>query len=128
MSLRYFAPFMMVATCATIAHAQQKLELKDGDHIAIVGSAIADRFQHNGYFETLLTEKFPKANLIFRNLAVAGDEVSTWHRSQNFGSREDWFKKTGADVIFAFYGFNESFAGDQGLPKFKSDLENFLKN
>ena len=37
------------------------------------------------------------------------------------------FEKTDtkADVIFAFFGYNESFAGEAGLPKFKDDLEAF---
>ncbi len=126
--LRHIAPYALVAACAAVAQAQQKLELKQGDHVSIVGSAIADRFQHSGYFETLIATKFPQLDLSFRNLAVAGDEVSTWHRSANFGSRDEWFKKTGADVIFAFYGFNESFAGYDGLPKFKQELEKFLKD
>ena len=44
MNIRYLAPFALVATCA-FAQAQQKLELKPNDHIAIVGGSIADRMQ-----------------------------------------------------------------------------------
>ncbi|HQU42853.1 MAG TPA: GDSL-type esterase/lipase family protein, partial [Pirellulales bacterium] len=36
--------------------------------------------------------------------------------------------KTKADVVFAFFGFNESFAGKQGLEKFKQDLDGFVKH
>ena len=35
---------------------------------------------------------------------------------------------TKADVIFAFFGYNESFAGEAGLPKFKQDLDGWLKH
>src|SRR4029434_1859647 len=84
------------------APAPQKLELKQGDHIAIVGNSLADRMQHFGSLETLIHSKFPKNELVFRNLGVSGDEVGTWHRSQDFGSREEWLKKVGADVVFAF--------------------------
>jgi len=104
------------------------LEPKQGDHIAVVGHALADRMQHHGWLETLIYAKFPDHDLVFRNLAVAGDEVATWHRSENFGSRDQWLAKTKADVILAFYGFNESFAGDAGLDKFKQDLDKFLKD
>ncbi|HJZ55343.1 MAG TPA: PVC-type heme-binding CxxCH protein, partial [Gemmataceae bacterium] len=40
------------------------------------------------------------------------------------------FEKVGtkADVIFAFFGYNESWAGEPGLPKFKQDLESFIKH
>jgi azurin/lysophospholipase L1-like esterase len=127
MNFRSFVPFAVVTACAAVTHAQQKLELRQGDRVAIVGSAIADRIQHTGYLEALIAAKYPQADVAFRNLAVAGDEVNTWHRSQNFGSRDAWLKNVGADVIFAFYGFNESFAGYEGLPKFKENLDKFLK-
>src|SRR5262249_58453774 len=74
-------------------------------------------------------------------------------RSADFGSADQWlsgsapvpkpdqiadksvvnpnrFDKVGtkADVIFAFFGYNESWAGEAGLPKFKQDLESFIKH
>jgi glucose/arabinose dehydrogenase/azurin len=105
-----------------------KLALNPGDHIALVGNALPDRMQHSGYFETLIHQKFPQHNLVFRNLAAAGDEVATWHRSENFGSRDQWLERVKADVIFAFYGFNESFKGYDGLAAFRADLDRFLKD
>ena len=44
-----------------------------------------------------------------------------------FGSPDEWLTKVQADVIFAFFGFNESFQGKAGLEKFKADLDSFLK-
>jgi putative heme-binding domain-containing protein len=35
---------------------------------------------------------------------------------------------TKADVIFAFFGYNESFAGEKGLPRFKKELDGYLKH
>ena len=104
------------------------LALNKGDHIAIVGNALPDRMQHFGYLETLIYAKYPKHDLVVRNLAVAGDEVVTRHRSESFGSPDDWLKKVEADVIFAFFGYNESFKGYEGLEKFRSDLDQFLKH
>ena len=109
------------------AEISPPLTLKKGDHVALIGNSTADRMQHDGWFETAMIAKFPELDLVFRNLATSADEVATWHRSENFGSRDDWLKKVQADVIFAFYGFNESFQGDAGLPKFKSDLGKFIK-
>src|SRR6185295_12489788 len=106
----------------------QLLTLNKGDHVCLIGNALADRLQFDGWLETLIVSKFPQHDLVFRNLAASGDEVATWHRSENFGSRDEWLTKTKADVIFAFYGFNESFKGDAGLEKFKKDLEKFLKD
>ena len=43
---------------------------------------------------------------------------------------EDRFKLTNtkADVIFAFYGYGESFAGEAGLPAFKQNVDDFIKH
>src|SRR5438094_1672793 len=116
-----------LALLSSLAGAQT-LTLNKGDHICLIGSALADRMQHHGWLETLIHARFPQHDLVFRNLAVSGDEVATWHRSENFGSRDEWLTKIRADVILAFYGFNESFQGAAGLDKFKQDLGNFLTN
>ena len=112
----------------TARAADSILQLKPNDHIAIIGNTLGDRMQHHGWLETFIVAKFPQHDLVFRNLAVAGDEVVLRHRSDNFGTPDDWLTKTKADVIFAFFGFNESFAGDAGLEKFKQDLDKFLKD
>lgn len=105
-----------------------RLTLNRGDHVAIVGNTLADRMQHSGYFETMLVARFPEYDLVIRNLAVAGDEVVIRHRSENFGSPDDWLKKVQADVVLAFFGFNESFRGPAGLPGFKADLQQYLEH
>src|SRR5262249_54847202 len=45
-----------------------------------------------------------------------------------FGSGDFWLGFCKTDVVFAFFGYNESYAGKDGLDKFKSDLDNFLKH
>lgn len=120
--------FTLLCACANFsAQAQAKLTLKEDDHIALIGGTLPERFQHSGYLETYIVARNPKLNLVFRNLAVSGDEITTRHRSENFGTPDDWLTRVGADVIFAFFGFNESFKGPEGLEKFKSDLDQFLK-
>ena len=126
--IKYWVLLAAAILTTTSLHAADRLELQKGDHIALIGNSLADRMQHHGSLETLLVAKFPQHDLVFRNLAAATDEVATWHRSENFGSRDQWLTKTKADVIFAFYGFNESFKGDAGLDKFKADLDKFLKD
>jgi azurin len=108
--------------------ANASLKLNKGDHIALIGNALADRMQHSGHLETLIHAKFPQHELVFRNLSAAGDEIVTRHRSENFGSPDDWLKKVEADVVFAFFGYNEAFRGYDGLEKFKADLDKFLKD
>jgi sugar lactone lactonase YvrE len=110
------------------AFGAQTLTLNKGDHISIIGNTLADRMQHHGWLETLTYARYPELDLVFRNLAVAGDEVAFRHRSENFGSPDQWLTKTKADVVLAFFGFNESFKGPAGIDKFKQDLDKFLKD
>ena len=76
-------------------------------------------------------------------------------RSMSFGSHDEWLSgvapcpqpaklskkdldkvranrfeltNTKADVIFAFYGYNESWAGEPGLPAFKQNVDEFIKH
>ncbi|NBX60195.1 MAG: hypothetical protein EBT62_06990, partial [Opitutaceae bacterium] len=110
----------------TPATINTPIALNLGSHIAFVGNGLADRMQHAGALETLIHAKYPKHELVFRNLAVTGDELVTRARSKDFGTPDEWLTRTSTDVIFAFFGFNESFAGPDGLPKFKADLAAFL--
>ena len=121
---------LVAAFAISFAHAAppSKLDLKPGDHIALVGNALPDRMQHDGHLETLVVAKFPQHQLVVRNLAAAGDEVVTRHRSENFGTPDEWLKKTQADVVLAFFGYNESFKGPDGVAKFKADLADYLKH
>jgi putative heme-binding domain-containing protein len=104
------------------------LQLKRGDHISIIGNTLADRMQHFGWMETYIQARLPKLELSFRDLGFSGDTLTVRFRSEKFGSPDEWLSRTKADVVFAFFGYNESFADKAGLPKFKKDLDNLLKH
>lgn len=138
------AQFALAAPAPTPA----RLELQPGDHIALIGNALAERMQHDNHWETLLHQRFPKHNLVVRNLAFTADEVdikteitienSSYSkgdkvlparlRSQNFGSPDQHLAFSKATVVLAFFGFNESFAGPAGIAKFKADLAHFIEH
>src|SRR5438552_18523513 len=107
---------------AMSADAADKLELQKDDRICIIGNTLADRMQHSGWLESLIYTKFPKHDLVFRNLGFSGDELTVRMRSEDFGSPDEWLKYEQADVIFAMFGFNESLPGQAGLAKFRADL------
>ena len=48
-------------------------------------------------------------------------------RSKDFRDHGHELKDEKPNVIIAAFGFNESFARPAGLPKFKADLEKFIK-
>ncbi len=117
----------LASLLACCAFGADQLQLKKDDHICIIGNTLADRMQHSGYLESLMYERFPKEDLVVRNLGFAGDEVVTRARSQGFGTPDEWLEHEKADVILAFFGFNESFKGQAGVDQFKKDLEKFIK-
>jgi glucose/arabinose dehydrogenase/lysophospholipase L1-like esterase len=108
--------------------ADGPLTLRKGDHISLVGNALAERMQHDGWLEARIQTRCPDLELVFRNLGFSGDEIAVRQRSQDFGNPDDWLKRCQTDVVFAFFGFGESFAGEKGLPKFKRDLEAYIKH
>ena len=107
--------------------AEPTLKLQPNDRIVFIGNGLAERMQHDGWLETMIAAGFPKRKLSFRNLAFAGDELTTRARSPGFGSPDEWLTNTKADVVFAFFGYNESFAGKDGLKKFRADLTQFIR-
>src|SRR2546423_1728739 len=52
-----------------------RLLLLKGDRISIIGNALAERMQHDGWLETYLQSRFPAHNLVVRNQGFSGDEV-----------------------------------------------------
>ena len=57
------------------------------------------------------TAGFRNDDLVIRDLGFSGDEIDLRLRSAGFGSPDEHLAKQKADVIFAFFGYNESFAG-----------------
>jgi putative heme-binding domain-containing protein len=95
-----------------------------GDTVAFVGNALPDRMQHDGWLETYLHTTYPEADLVIRNMGFTGDEVDHRPRNQNFMRANKYLEHVGADVIFAFFGYNESYGRDPG--PFKEDLAKWI--
>ena len=102
------------------------LKLGKGARIAFIGNTLLDRAQHFGHFEAALQQAHPKAELVVRNLTWAADQLGTEPRPANFADVEQHLTIAKADVIFAAYGFNESFAGESGLPEFRQKLSTYV--
>jgi len=102
------------------------LDLKKGDRIALIGNTLLDRAQHFGYFEALLHSHFPQHELVVRNLCWSADTVDLQPRPANFANLDQHLTHEKVDVIMAAFGFNESFAGKDGLADFEKSLATFL--
>jgi len=102
------------------------LKLSKGQSICFVGNTLFDRDRDMAYFETLLQQAHPGLQLKVRNLAWSADEIFLQPRPDNFGTMDQHLTVQKADVIFAAFGYNESFAGKEGLADFRDKLEKFL--
>ena len=113
----------------TASHsADAQLELKKRDRICLIGNTLAERMQYFGHFEALLQAQFPEHQIVVRNMGFAADELNFRPRSMNFGEPDVHLTAQQADVILAFFGFNESFKGKAGLSQFEADLREFVKH
>lgn len=83
-----------------------------GDTVAILGNGLPDRMQHDGWMETLLQSALPELNIRFRNMSASGDRPNSFPRSKGHMHMTDYLRHVKPDVVFAFFGYNESFAND----------------
>jgi glucose/arabinose dehydrogenase/mono/diheme cytochrome c family protein len=127
------------------------LELKKNDHIILLGNNLGSRMMQFGHFETNMHLRYPDSLLYIRNMSDPGDtpgfrphagRVSPWafpgaadfqtELATNSGSEghfetpDEWISRHEADIIIAFFGYNESFQGEEGLENYKAELRAFI--
>jgi len=100
---------------------------RKGDRVAILGNGLADRMQHDGWMETLFQSELAGQNVSFRNMSLSGDRPNNYPRSSGFTGMDEYLRHVEADVVFAMFGYNESFAGQKGANQYKAQLIEFVK-
>ena len=131
-----------------------KLELNQGQRIALIGGGLFSRMMKFSEFETEMYLRYPKLDLVFRNQADEGDTPAFRpHASRpakrhfayrgakelvprelsvmgtGVGHRLDadgWLENVKADVILACFGSNEHFRGEAGLKGFTEELQGLI--
>jgi len=104
------------------------LKLLPGDRIAFIGNTLFDRAQLFGHFESLLHQRFPQQKLVVRNLAWSADTTDLQPRPANFASIDQHLTYEKIDVVFAAFGFNESFSGKEGLAAFRKTFTDYVES
>ncbi|MEJ7679569.1 MAG: SGNH/GDSL hydrolase family protein [Segetibacter sp.] len=129
------------------------LKIKKGAHIILIGNNLGSRMMNFGHFETEMHLRYPDSLLYIRNMCDGGNtpgfrphsgRPSPWafpgaekfqtELARNSDSQGDyetpdqWITRHKADIIIAFFGFNESFQGKQGLENYKAELDAFIKH
>lgn len=129
------------------------LKIKKGAHIILIGNNLGSRMMNFGHFETEMHLRYPDSLLYIRNMCDGGNtpgfrphsgcpspwafpgaekfqtELATNSDSQGFYETPDqWITRHKADIIIAFFGYNESFEGKEGLENYKAELDAFIKH
>ncbi|NNF35847.1 MAG: c-type cytochrome [Saprospiraceae bacterium] len=147
----FFITVLLVAISSCKDQNSQLIKIQHGDNISLIGNNLCSRMINYGHFETSMHLANPDKELTIRNMCDGGNTPgfrphsgrdSPWsfptadqyydEESQPSGSRghlespDQWLSRLEADVILAFFGYNESFQGLQGLENFKSELSAFI--
>ncbi len=99
-----------------------------GDTIALIGNGLAARMQHDGWVEPLLQRETAGLDLSFRNMSMSGDRANAYPRSSGFTPMNAYLKQVEADVIFCFFGYNESFGKAEKLSYYENQLKSMVQS
>ncbi|QDT12620.1 PVC-type heme-binding CxxCH protein [Planctomycetes bacterium K23_9] len=126
------------------------IQPSQGETIVFLGNSLAERMEHHNYFESSLHQTFRDKELTFRNLGFPGHtpgfrpeagRKEPWafpgaekfnpglqtHLGQgHYPAPDEWLTIVKASTIVAFFGFNESFEGLEGVDNFKNELRAFV--
>lgn len=128
--MRAWVAAALVVLGAGVAGAQTErpqVSLQAGDRVILIGNTLAERQQFFNHFEATLLARYPALDLSFRNLGWSGDTPSLQPRPLNFPDDTAQLTLYKADLILAFFGLNESFDGEAGIPAFERDLEAYVR-
>ncbi|MEX0725606.1 MAG: SGNH/GDSL hydrolase family protein [Planctomycetaceae bacterium] len=98
----------------------------------MIGGTFIEREQRESYIETALTAYYPDRHITFRNLGWSGDTIRAESRGifdppeVGYQRLMEQVAERKPTVVMLFYGNNESFAGEKGLPQFEQDYRKLL--
>lgn len=146
-----FISILMIYSCTE--NKEPLVQITPHSSIILIGNNLGSRMLNYGSLETELQLRHPNDSLIIRNMCDGGDtpgfrphsgRVSPWafpgaekfqsELAQNSGSEgvfetpDQWLSRLEADIILAFFGYNESFEGAAGLENYKTELDAFIKH
>ncbi|MBM1105721.1 c-type cytochrome [Aurantibacter crassamenti] len=153
-NMKNFFRVLFVVAILNISCTNKKegaIKIQKDDHIVLIGNNLASRMLNFGHFETEMQLRYPDSTLFIRNMADPGNtpgfrphssrkepwaypgaekfhtELANKSGSIGFFPTEDeWLTDLKADVVIAFFGYNESFKGEAGLENYKNELQGFI--
>lgn len=100
----------------------QTFSFRDNDVVAIYGSGLADRMQHDPWVEAVLQSHLQGKNVRFRSMSFSGDTVNRRPRDEGYTNEEEYLQHVAPSVIFSMFGYNESFAGPDEADAYQAEL------
>lgn len=152
--MKYYIFYSVVILIFLSCNNSQKtaIRINKGAHIILIGNNLGSRMMNYGFFETEMHVRYPDSLLYIRNMCDGGEtagfrphsgrknpwafpgsekyqtELATNSESEgHFETPDQWLTRHKADIIIAFFGYNESFQGAAGLENFKSELDSFVR-
>lgn len=129
----------------------EPIKIHKDSRIVLIGNNLGSRMMEYGDFDTELHTRFPDSNLYIRNICSPGNTPGFRpHPSRNspwafpgaekfnpefdintgseghFPTEDEWLNTLKPDVIIGFFGYNESFRGQEGLEDFKGEIAAFI--
>ncbi|HLW21275.1 MAG TPA: SGNH/GDSL hydrolase family protein, partial [Cyclobacteriaceae bacterium] len=149
--LNIFSLILLALCLFQCSQDSNTLKIEKGSRIFLVGNNLPSRMMNYGHFETEMHLRYPDSTLYIRNMGDGGNtpgfrphsgrntpwafpgaeqfqtELAKNSESEGHLETEDeWLKRLQADIILAFFGYNESFEGPEGLENYKGELEAFI--
>ncbi|MCE2847925.1 MAG: c-type cytochrome [Chitinophagaceae bacterium] len=143
----------MIGIFSFMMPGSTKLSINKGSRIILIGNNLGSRMIEFDHFETELQLRYPDSMLYVRNMCDGGNtpgfrphsgrktpwafpgaekfqtELAKAAGMEGFVEYPDqWMTKHKADIIIAFFGYNESFQGVSGLENYKAELDAFIKH
>ncbi|MEM1124153.1 MAG: SGNH/GDSL hydrolase family protein, partial [Bacteroidota bacterium] len=129
------------------------LTLEKEDRIVLLGNNLCSRMLNFGTFETEMHLRFPDHQLFIRNMCDGGNtpgfrphsarfspwafpgaekfqtaELNNFSNPQgHYETPDQWMTRLETDIVLAFFGYSESFAGLEGVDNFKAELTAFVQ-
>jgi len=126
LTFHFMKKLLITGLCAlfSLTAGAAQLELKKGDSVVLIGNTLAERMQHHGWLESYVQAALPKHEITFRNHGFSGDKVNSRPRNRGFINAQEYLKISKADVIIAFWGYNESYDNDPA--RFTQEMEKWI--
>ena len=144
---------LLLIQCTNQDTPSLNVPLEKENRIVLIGNNLCSRMLNFGHFETEMHLRYPDHQLFIRNMCDGGNtpgfrphsgryspwafpgaekfqtELANFSNSQgHFETPDEWLTRLEADMVIAFFGYNESFEGKTGLANFEGELEAFVQH